>query len=158
MSYFVFGQIRYSDDFAEGALVKSAWHVVKCGYDVGLYMSLGYNIIQRDVREMVPETCGVGGVRIPFLLLSTPLENTSENLVSPFDLSPEDILRNLHLVERWVSGVRNDVGVQGITLILTEGYDDQFEKVSVQTEDMPSLIASKIDEAGEVPSLIVEVL
>jgi hypothetical protein len=158
MSYFVFGQIRFSEDLAEGALASSAWRIVKHGYDVGLYITLGHNIIQKIVRAMVRETCGDGGVATPFLLAETPLEDTSHSLVEPFDLALEDLRRNLNLIERLVAVVCQDVCVERVTLIFSEGHSVEFERASLRTNEIASVLASKINEAREVPSLIVEVV
>ena len=158
MSYFVFGQIRYSGGLTESECESSSWHAIKVGHDLSLYVTLACNIVQEVVHEMLLKHGDDSRTTTPFVVTGSPLDNTSDNLVSPFQLTPEGVQSNLQKIEQWICEVFRGGTVKRVMLFLTEGYDDQFERLEISPSEVRSLLSSKIEAVGDVPSLVVDVV
>ena len=157
MSYFLFGAVEHSSQ-EDNLDLDMAWQLVKTGIRNNLFLFIGPSIYQENVNEMILKQAGFKG--ISFLITGSPLENTSDSLISPYQHpgtwhdSLSDCVSRL---SNWASEVLRLNGVVGITLGMTEGYDTNFEELSLTLEDFQAELIKRFKEYGDVPSLKVRI-
>jgi hypothetical protein len=149
MSYLCFGRI----DFASRCSPEISWSLVKKGLDEGLFVALWPNIVQTPVLEMLEASGWRRGNTCAFLLTGSPVEDTSDSLISPFELATERILANFGRIERWLQRVEEACRPRAIALFMTEGFDDHFREISASTDNIASTLGGLLREQDELPSV-----
>ncbi len=118
---------------------------------------LSYNIKQDNVAEMLLKFGITNTTATPFLITASPMEDTSDTLISPYNNAPAVIFDNFRRIEGWISRVLRQPGVEAILLFLTEGYDTEFEEIQIRSGELASVVISKIKEYEDIPSLKLSV-
>jgi hypothetical protein len=107
--------------------------------ETGMALQLGCNIVQPLVFEVVgrynEDTCVV-----PFLLTASPLDDTSDRLVSPYVLIGEEgdrtFQRNAKSLELFFSSLLDHKYLQRIDLYVVDSFDESFETRSIQVANL----------------------
>ena len=130
MSYLTFGEFALGDGTDRAAVEALAWRLFKHGAEQDVCLLFGCNIPQAIVFEMLgtqkpePPTAV-----LPFLATASPLDDTSDGLVSPYSRigpSGTDCLgvgESLQRLQSVFSVGLAESGIRAVTLFITEGYE-----------------------------------
>lgn len=158
MSYFLFGTVRLAE--AAGELDELGWQMVGAGSEVRLFVLVGPNVVQPPVRDILGEHNLLGDQDVPFMVTSSPLRDTSDELISPYQVAGGDlrlVRDSLVRVGKWLERVSSHRGVRGIQLFTSEGYDTSFAESESSPADLADQIMERLEGEGGVPSLWIHV-
>lgn len=159
MSYFLFGVVRLVGP-AEGEFDEFGWQMVGAGSEVRLFVLVGPNVMQPPVRDILREQDLLGPHDIPFMVTTSPLRETSHELISPNHVAGGDlrgVRDSLGRVGKWIDRVAKLRGVRGIQLFTSEGYDTSFDECESTPADLANVILERLEGEGDVPSLRIHV-
>ncbi|MEM7479677.1 MAG: hypothetical protein AAF481_00765 [Acidobacteriota bacterium] len=123
MSYFIYGSFEIPGG---GKSAELAARLRELARKQGLELA-SEAVLQRSVVESVLlDRSLTGDDRLPFLLVQTAGEDTSDNLISPFAvISRAERLASAERIGRFMEAVGR-AGVEGFDLLVSEGYDVAF--------------------------------
>jgi len=90
MSYLVFGNILYEMQNNMKTLDDIAWNILRKSVDLGIYIIFYPNLPQQIVNTMLDEQSCIGSKELRFMILSSPLCDTSDSLISPSHFGDND--------------------------------------------------------------------
>lgn len=137
MSYFAFGSISYNKIFDTNTQNEMAWKILHRGISHTLLVLLAPNIPQKIVNEMLDKQETNIKADFRFLLVASPICDTSDLLISPSYFGENDlksVFKNLSLLDKWICDMFKYDGAVRVSLYLTEGYDDVFKKIKTSTK------------------------
>jgi hypothetical protein len=156
VSYFVFGLVELKTNAAGADALASALLTIKrCGAAVGLAVAVGG---ERE-PSLLAEMRGAFSAEdaIPFLCLARPEDDTSDRLISPHLLGVEGACAGALAIAEWAGCVIQDTSVARVMVWFTEGFDDAFERHDCGVEDAAGLLAARIREENDVPSILLSI-
>jgi len=156
MSYFVFGLA----DLEAGATgARDHAHIRStmegCATAAGLFVSVEREREPTILAEMRGDFDAEAAV--PFLCLKKPADDTSDALISPYDVGIEGAARGAAAIADWVRGVLRDGGCNAVRLWLTEGWDDAFERWKCHPDRLAPLLERRLREENDIPSMQITV-
>ena len=163
MSFVAFGLILHRANINEQEREDLAWSVFKKGVNNHVYVMLDNNIYFTDLGEMLSLH---GIIKKPnikylrYLLTSSPMENTSEELVGPIyddDGLVQRVATNFRKVSNWINSVINHENVEKVYLYVVEGFDISFEEIKTDRDGIYEGLLSQIGFYGDIPSLVMEI-
>lgn len=160
MSHFLCGEILLSSKTNE-ELENIDWlfRLLEAGPKHQLCIQFGANISQKIVFEIL----GHGQNRIqrnllPFVVLGSPISNTSDDLFYP-SVSPYSTKERLDLLNRrideiasWVNAAFNEVQTVGMSIYLSEGYDTSYDQRNCLLNDFSATLNQILLGTDVVPS------
>jgi len=153
MSYFSFGSIKCSADSNFDII---AWHVLKNGMMHKINLLFQHNIHQRDVVEMLDEQIGKSDVDLFFMLTSSPIHDTSEELISPpyfGEQNLESVKRNLIRIAELINDIMHNNAVLSVVLCFTLGYDIAFQTRDIRVDQLVDVMRNDIIKEYDIPSI-----
>lgn len=151
MSYLSFGAFSIIGKLDDRQLRLLGWRLVKYGSDHNIYLIIGCNITQKDVLEMIKRTIGdQPKSALAFLATASPLEDTSDGLISPYALvtsgsgaDMKAIEQSLQRLQTTFQAALGEDTIQEVVFCITEGFDTNFRTVFTTVSDF-KFIASRI--------------
>lgn len=159
MSYFLFGVVRLAG-LTEGELDEFGWRMVGAGSELRLFVLVGPNVTQPPVRDILREFDQLGGDHVPFMLTTSPLRDTSHELISPNQVAGGDlrvVRDSLGRVGTWLERVSGLAGVRGIQLFTSEGYDTSFAESESSPAGLAEQVMERLEGKWDLPSLRIHV-
>jgi hypothetical protein len=154
MSYFAFGLVEVNTD-APSAHTSATLTLKRCADAVGLTVAVGSDrepSLLSEMRGAFSEEAA-----IPFLCLARPEDDTSDGLISPHLLGVEGACSGALAILEWAGCVTRDLRVSRVLVWFTEGFDDSFERHACRVEDAALLLAARIREENDVPSILLSI-
>jgi hypothetical protein len=159
MSYLAFGEFVFHESLDTSQLETLSWRLFKYGVDQDVCLFLGCNIPQQIVFEML----GVKGsdlptAALPFLATGSPLDDTSDALLSPYarvglaGTDMHEIVRALQQLHGVFAAALGESAVRTITFFITEGFDTDFTPVLASVDEFQQAAAAMFRENGTWPS------
>jgi hypothetical protein len=158
MSHWAFGFIRGAGALNESQRDDLAWSIVRAGQGVGLHIILSCNICQRVLPEMLEAAGEPSAGAIPFLMTSSPVRDTSDLLISPYNFPGrgiDGVVENLRTMSKWLEAVLGLGAITTVEVWMTEGFDVKFEEWHVCCDEFVRTVAARLAEEGNVPSMRV---
>src|SRR5207244_12643298 len=123
------------------------FRVIEAGSKRRLCLQFGANICQKIVFDII----GSPGDKIrlnplPFVVLGSPVSNTSDELFYPPSprFSPNERIEHLksrtNELNSWVSCVFEEPTVAGMCIYLSEGYDTSYDQKECSIRGFPTTI------------------
>ncbi len=160
MSYLTFGEFAFSGSIDRGCVEALSWRLFKHGADHGVYLLFGCNIPQSIVFEMLGAQKGDPPTGLlPFLATASPLDDTSDALLSPYALvgssgtDASQIERSLQQLQAVFSAAFAESDIQTVTLFITEGFDNTFAPVFTSVDEFAQAAARIFTDRGTWPSV-----
>jgi hypothetical protein len=160
MSFLVFGEIVHGSGIGNKGLEGLAWDIFQRGVDNHLYVMMDANIYGETVWEMLAKQGGSKKPRITFLITNSPMENTSEELMSPSYFGDDRagiVSANLRKISNWVGAVLAFDHVDNLILFVTENYDISFKAIKADRHDLYSVLMTHVGLGLDVPSFVVDI-
>lgn len=157
MSYFAFGLVELIADAAgAGARANAIVTIKRCAAALGLLV-----VAEEGEREpsLLSEMRGAFSpeTTIPFFCRARLGDDTSDRLISPHLLGVEGACSGAVVIADWIGCVVQGADVVRAMLWFTEGYDEAFERHDCAPEDAAGLLAARIREENDVPSLLLSI-
>ena len=161
MSYFAFGEIVLRAGISDTWLVDLSFELEVHSLRERIFIQLGPGIKQKLVFDILNEQRWPSKEKtLPFLFTSSPLADTSHELIALPDMVPQnhaewtDVLeKNLGKIAKVLSVALSLKEVELITLIFSEGYDTTYDFAEAHIDAMPKTVIRKCGADYEVPSL-----
>lgn len=142
MSYFLFGKCTSK----QTSLSEQAG-------DVGLCLT---SYVPDIVHQML-DAAGSGNEGVTkFLIVAQASDDTSDQLISPFQMASEAIYENLGKVQRWLELIVGGTDIH-VTLYVSDGFSDKFEDIVVPARAFQAELSNLLQREGDWPSLRVQV-
>lgn len=156
MSYFTFGLVELTLGSEEGdAHARALLAMHQCASSAGLAVA------QRRESEpsLLSQMRGTFSAEtaIPFLCVAQSADDTSDRLISPHLLGVGGACVGVRAVFKWAGCLIREATVSNIRIWFTEGFDDAFEFHECHANEAAELMVKRIQEEGDVPSLLVVV-
>ncbi len=159
MSYFLFGAISTASSLQDED--NLAWRVAVAAMSARLFILLGPNLHQRPVLDVLESRGVVRKGYMPLLLTSSPLCDTSEELLADYQAAedtPQSARSTFGRVTEWVRDVLRIPEVSGICLLTSDGFDTSFDEVEVPVDQLTDTVMARIEQEGDVPALCVHLV
>jgi hypothetical protein len=161
MSHFVCGEILFrGNDLAIDAEYEAClFRLIEAGAKQRLYLQFGHNIVQKIVFEIIgSQDDEIELNRLPFLVVDSPIANTSDELFFPSSstFSPYERISNLKSrfggLISWVNFAFGEQSVAGMCIWLSEGYDTNYDQKECSVRDFPTVVYDVLLQEEVVPS------
>ena len=155
MSYFLFGAVRIDPECVSD-LCQLSRAVARAALARDLFVLAGPNITQRDITRVLHDRGLNTPGCMPFVLTSSPVHDTSEDLLSPLESGTSDIdylHPRLMRVAAWITLVLAIPGVSGLELLTSEGYDTSYAELRVPPGRFAEELVHRVRAEYDVPSL-----
>jgi hypothetical protein len=151
MSYFLFGTAVAGKDHAL-SLVEARLREAANQAEI----SVTIRELPPVVREMLDSRPVSNGTA--YMLTAEPSQDTSEDLLDPFTRLGEGAAIDgdkLDAIVAWVRAVCSSPEIAYLSLWMTEGYDDAFDEIEMDTGSLKGELGRRVREFGDIPSLRV---
>jgi hypothetical protein len=127
-------------------------------------LQLGCNIVQSMILQILGEHIGIGDeFRLPFLLTSSPIDNTSEDVLCYWADSPEEaegkIRANVAKISSFLKMIKDIQSLSAVEFFITEGYDISYRAEQISLDRLADRfveLAREYDWMG-FPSVVLTV-
>lgn len=156
VSYFAFGLVELKTNAAGAdARASAVVTIERCAAAAGLSVVVGG---ERE-PSLLSEIRGAFAAEtaVPFLCLARPEDDTSDRLIAPHLLGVEGACAGALAIAEWAGCVIQDSCVVRVMVWFTEGFDDTFERHDCVAEDAAGLLAARIREENDVPSILLSI-
>lgn len=159
MSYFIFGSIKYQNGLSENEISDLSWKIIKESLKNRLFILLGFNVKVEIVKSMLKEQDPEIDKSLRFLITESPIEDTSDSLLSPFDPKTSflDLLnQKFLLLETFLKDILEIQNILSIRVYITEGHDNNFIKKEVEIKNFAALLLIETkDSIYDIPSISI---
>jgi len=96
---------------------------------------------------------------LSFLLLGSPIENTSDEILYPFSshYSPDERIEHLKTriedIAAWTNAVFAEDKTAGMSIYLSEGFDTDYDQKKCSLNDFPTILRQILLPQDYVPSI-----
>ncbi len=126
MSHFLFGTIISESDWDSEKGDADSRRILQLALSIDINSFLGYAIPQDVVWRMLDNPRRINGSRLPFLLSTSPIRDTSDEMINPLqdlDNGLETVASYLRRVQSWVESILSIDHIHTVEMRMTEGYD-----------------------------------
>lgn len=162
MSYLVFGKLVFSQALDDAEVEALAWKCVEASLTERLHLSLGCNIVQQIVFEVLEAQADHEDSRdLEFMLAPSPVWNVCDELIDPDMMVGEGglprIRESFERFERLFARLLAIDVVAEVVVYASEGYDDEYQRIEVALKDFVDVVFGELEAEEDVPSVRISI-
>ena len=162
MSYLVFGKLIFSRTLDDAEVERLAWQCVEASLAERLHLTLGCNIVQKIVFEVLEAQEDREESRdLEFMLAPSPVWNVCDELIDPDMMVGEGglprIRESFERFERLFSRLLAIDAIAELVVYMSEGYDDEYKRIEVALKDFVDVVFGEVEAEDDVPSVRISI-